>query len=463
PEFGKDHAAIFRLESPVGFDGGTILTIAMDFAVNTGHAIGRPRLSVSTLPWPVGFDSDAEFVAAQEALDRFKADPGALTEADRGALFAWYRTTDSDWRDRAKKVREHAEQRPAPGRAKVMVCSEGVPAIRTHTQGGDYLENTHFLKRGDPNQKGEIATQGFLTNLVFASEGVDRWKKQSPDGARTPFLRTALAEWITDYDYGAGFLLARVMVNRLWQHHFGRGIVSTPSDFGMQGEAPSHPELLDWLALELVHNGWRLKPIHKLIMTSATYRQSAAIDEAKMAIDDQNRLIWHFPRQRLEAEIIRDAMLAVSGTLDDTMYGPGTLEPHDRRSIYFMVKRSKLIPMMTLFDAPDATQGLGERATTTIAPQALLMMNNDLVRKCAANFAARVCPDAETQTDAVVREGYRIALGRAPDETELADSMAFIEAQTASYAEAGNENPKAAAIQDFCQVLMSLNEFVYID
>ncbi len=463
PEFGKDHSAIFRLESPVGFDGGTILTITLDFAVNTGHTIGRPRLSVSTLPWPVGFDSDAEFNAAQEALDRSKADPGVLADADRGALFAWYRTTDSDWRDRAKKVREHAEQRPAPGRAKVMVCSEGVPAIRTHTQGGDYLEYTHFLKRGDPNQIGEIATQGFLTNLVFASNGVDYWQTQPPDGARTPYLRTALAEWITDYDYGAGFLLARVMVNRLWQHHFGRGIVSTPSDFGMQGEAPTHPELLDWLALELVHNGWRLKPIHKLIMTSATYRQSAAIDDAKMAIDNQNALIWHFPRQRLEAEIIRDAMLAVSGTLDDTMYGPGTLEPHDRRSIYFMVKRSKLIPMMTLFDAPDATQGIGERATTTIAPQALLMLNNNLVRKCAANFASRVCPDAATQSDAVVREGYRIALGRAPDETELTNSTAFIDAQTASYVEAGNENPKAAAIQDFCQVLMSLNEFIYVD
>ncbi len=463
PEFGKDHAAIFRIESPVGFDGGTVLTVTLSFDVNTGHGIGRTRLSTSTLPWPVGFDDEDEYHAAQEALTRLNTDLAALTDEDRATLFAWYRTTDKDWRDRAKKVREHAELRPAPGKAKVMVCSEGVPAIRTHTQGGDYLEHTNFLKRGDPNQKGDIATQGFLTTLEFALDGADHWKVEPPEGSRTPYLRTSLAEWITDYDDGAGFLLARVIVNRLWQHHMGQGIVATTSDFGMQGEAPTHPELLDWLALELVHNGWRLKPIHKLIMTSATYLQSAAIDETKVKIDTQNKLYWRHPRERLEAEVIRDAMLSVSGTLDPTMFGPGTLDEHDRRSIYFTVKRSKLIPMMTLFDGPDATQGIGERPSTTIAPQALLMMNNDLVRTCAANLAKRICPDAATATDTVVREGYRIAVGRVPDETELADSLAFIEAQKASYAESGNEHPAASAIQDFCQVLLGLNEFVYID
>ena len=463
PEFGKDHAAIFRIESPVGFDGGTVLTLTLAFDVNTGHGIGRPRLSASTLPWPVEFNSEPEYDAAQEALTRFKSDPAAVTDSDRAALFAWYRTTDKDWRDREKKVREHAALRPAPGQAKVMICSEGVPAIRTHTQGGDYLEYTHFLKRGDPNQKGDIATQGFLTTLEFAADRETHWKVEPPEGSRTPYLRTALAEWITDYDNGAGFLLARVIVNRLWQHHMGRGIVATTSDFGMQGDAPTHPELLDWLALELVNNGWRLKPIHKRIMTSAAYCQSAAVDDARMKIDNQNKLYWHYDRQRLEAEVIRDAMLAVSGTLDPAMFGPGTLDEHDRRSIYFTIKRSKLVPMMTLFDAPDANQGIGVRPATTIAPQALLMMNNHLVRKCAANFAQRICPDAATAADVVVREGYRIALGRVPDETELADSVAFIETQKASYSESGNESPAAAAIQDFCQVLMGLNEFVYVD
>ncbi|MCC6696807.1 MAG: PSD1 domain-containing protein [Candidatus Hydrogenedentes bacterium] len=463
PEFGKDHAAIFRIETPAGFAGGTILTVTLTFDVNTGHGIARPRLSVSNLPWAVGFDSERQHRAAQEALTRIKGDPATLTDADRDVLFAWYRTTDGDWRDRAKKLREHEALRPKPGQAQVMVCSEGLPAIRTHTQGGDYLENTHFLKRGDPNQKGDIATQGFLTALQFAADGEGHWKVNPPEGSRTPYLRTSLAEWLTDCDNGAGFLLARVIVNRLWQHHMGRGIVATPSDFGLQGEPPTHPELLDWLAIELVNNGWRLKPIHRIIMTSATYRQSAAIDEAKMAADNQNKLCWHHPRKRLEAEIIRDAMLSASGTLDPTPFGPGTLEPHQRRSIYFFVKRSKLIPMMTLFDAPDATQGMGERPATTIAPQALLMMNNALVRQCASSLAQRVCPQQAVAPDEAVRAAYRLCVGRAPDDVELTDALAFLKEQEQSYLTEGNQDAGGAALADFCQILLSLNEFVYVD
>ncbi|MCC6489705.1 MAG: PSD1 domain-containing protein [Candidatus Hydrogenedentes bacterium] len=463
PEFGKDHAAIFRIETPVGFAGGTVLTITLTFDVNTGHGVARPRLSITNLPWAVGFDSEHEHRTAQEALARIKADPGTLADADRDALFTWYRTTDNDWRDRAKKVREHEALRPKPGQAKVMICSEGVPAIRTHTQGGDYLEHTHFLERGDPNQKGDVAPQGFLTALQFASAGEDHWKQHPPEGARTPYLRTSMAEWLTDYDNGAGFLLARVIVNRLWQHHMGRGIVATPSDFGLQGEAPTHPELLDWLALELVNNGWRLKSIHRTIMLSASYRQSAAIDDAKMAADNQNKLYWRHPRKRLEAEIIRDAMLSASGMLDATPFGPGTLEPHQRRSIYFFVKRSKLVPMMTLFDAPDATQGMGERPATTIAPQALLMMNNALVRQCASALAQRVCPQETAAPEEAVRHAYRLTLGRAPAEGETAEALAFLQDQEKSYANDGSQNAKGAALVDFCQMLLSLNEFVYVD
>src|SRR5206468_1186641 len=161
----------------------------------------------------------------------------------------------------------------------------------------------------------------------------------------------------------------------------GRGIVATPSDFGAQGEKPTHPELLDWLAGELIRNGWRLKPIHKLIMTSAVYMQTGVSDEARAAQDRENMLFWRHPAPRLEAEVIRDAMLAVSGALDPTMYGPGTLDPdHKRRSVYFFVKRSKLVPMMVLFDAPDSLQDIAARPTTTVAPQALLMLNNAAVR-----------------------------------------------------------------------------------
>jgi Protein of unknown function (DUF1553) len=194
-------------------------------------------------------------------------------------------------------------------------------------------------------------------------------------GARTPWKRAALADWITDVDRGAGSLLARVIVNRLWQHHFEQGLVATPNDFGHQGAGPTHPELLEWLADQLIQNHWRLKPIHKLIMTSAVYMQDSSRTETAaprtrpsespassqefhssparaafskgMDLDPDNQLLWRYPRHRLEAEIIRDAILAVSGRLDPAMFGPGSLdEGMNRRSIYFTVKRSKLIPMM---------------------------------------------------------------------------------------------------------------------
>src|SRR5262249_44725898 len=152
----------------------------------------------------------------------------------------------------------------------------------------------------------------------------------------------------------------------------GRGIVGTPSDFGYQGERPTHPELLDWLARELIDSGWSLKHVHKLILTSAVYLQTSDHDKRRAAVDPENRLLWRHTPRRLEAEVIRDAILAASGDLDGRMFGPGTLDPtHKRRSIYFTVKRSKLVPTMVLFDAPDALGGLDVRPTTTIAPQAL--------------------------------------------------------------------------------------------
>ncbi|HEY2881179.1 MAG TPA: PSD1 and planctomycete cytochrome C domain-containing protein, partial [Pirellulales bacterium] len=167
----------------------------------------------------------------------------------------------------------HWARMPLPHTVKALVCSEGLPAIRLHTQGPDYYDTTFQLKRGDLNQKIEPAKPGFLQVLEREGENEDHWRDTPPPGSRTPYNRRALANWITDADAGAGQLLARVIVNRLWQHHFGRGIVATPSDFGAQGLRPTHPELLDWLAGQLIRNGWRLKPLQKLIVTSATYME----------------------------------------------------------------------------------------------------------------------------------------------------------------------------------------------
>jgi hypothetical protein len=374
----------------------------------------------------------------------------------------WYRTIDTEWKKLNQKVQDHAKKAPQP--PKMMISSEGLPAVRLHTQGADFLNETHFLRRGDVNQKDGLAAPGFLQVLLPGAEADNRWQASPPAGWRTSYRRRALAEWITDTENGGGRLLARVIVNRLWQHHLGRGIVATPSDFGNRGEAPTHPELLDWLATELIKNGWRLKPMHKLIMSSAVYQQTSQFDEAKAKLDRDNKWCWRRPVRRLEGETIRDSMLTVGGVLETRMYGPGTLdESSKRRSIYFTVKRSKLQPMMQVFDAPDGLTSIGDRPTTTIAPQALLLLNNPQVRTYARGFARRIAPDEKTTVETAVPAGYLMALGRPPTADELADSSAFVKAQLESYQKANKADGRELAFADFCQVLMCLNEFVYVD
>jgi hypothetical protein len=351
---------------------------------------------------------------------------------------------------------------PATQRNRVymMICSEGIPAVRCHTQGPDYYDKTYFCKRGDVNQKEGEATQGFLTVL---ENGGGAWTAHASQAlsAQCSFRRTALANWMTDTRSGAGQLLARVIVNRLWQHHFGRGLVATPNDFGAQGERPTHAELLDFLASELIRHDWHLKPIHKLIMTSSVYMQENGYDDHRNAVDPDDRLLWRRPLVRLEAEAIRDSMLSVSGLLDSTMYGPGTLdESMRRRSIYFFVKRSKIIPLMLLFDAPNSLSGMGARATTTVAPQALAMMNNPQVQVYARGLAARV---KAASADESIRMTYRLALCREPSEREADDGASFLREQSQQYRAAGSNDADLAALVDFCQAILSLNEFVYVE
>jgi hypothetical protein len=255
-----------------------------------------------------------------------------------------------------------------------------------------------------------------------------------------------------------------VIVNRLWQHHLGRGIVATPSDFGAQGERPTHPELLDYLADGLIQGGWRLKDMHKLMMTSAVYMQATDVDARRAKVDPDNLLLWHRSRQRLEAEAIRDAMLAASGLLDERMCGPGSLdESNRRRSIYFTVKRSQLVPSMVLFDAPDALQGLGQRSSTTVAPQALAMLNSAQIQGYARAFAKGLLMKEGNDIDQAIRRGYLTSLGRPPDSDELAESTEFVKLAIESYQAAGKSDAVEVAWADFCQILFSLNEFIYID
>jgi hypothetical protein len=238
----------------------------------------------------------------------------------------------------------------------------------------------------------------------------------------------------------------------------GRGIVATPNDFGAQGMKPTHPELLDYLASELIDGGWKLKRIHRLIMTSSGYMQSSDFNEKAFAADSENTLLWRHPKMRLEAEAIRDSMLFVSGLMDPTMYGPGTLdESMKRRSIYFFVKRSKLMPLMTLFDAPEPLSSMGQRVATTIAPQALALMNNPQVREWASGFAGRLKGKSPAEA---VKLGYEIALGREASAEEQTDSLKFLEEQRQAY---GGGNASDLALEDFCQSLLCLNEFLYVE
>jgi hypothetical protein len=462
---GTLQSALFETTKPVGFDGGTLLTCTLKFEQNTERSLGRLRLSVSGTTQ----NASAEERPVPEQVVRMLGVPRESRSADQtAALLRWYRHLDPGWQQLDQPVQEHLRAEPQPDIATVLVSSEGLKAVRLHTQGEDFFEQTYFLRRGDPNLKRGVAPLGFLQVLMRVEEEKQPWIVAPPEGARTSFRRTSVANWMTDVQHGAGSLLARVMVNRLWRHHLGSGIVRTPSDFGNRGELPTHPDLLDWLAVELVRHDWQLKPIHKQIMLSGLYRRSGELEEEKVRLDELNRLFWRRQRRRLEAEVIRDSLLAVSGSLDERMFGAGTLDPEQsRRSIYFTMKRSKLVPMMQVFDAPDALSGMGRRPSTTIAPQALLLMNNPVIRERARGFARRMTLPADDSPDDVpnelVQQAYLLALGRPPDAEELSASIGFIEHQAESYAADGETGGRETALCDLCHALMCLNEFVYVE
>lgn len=352
-----------------------------------------------------------------------------------------------------------------PPTVKVQVTSEGFPHTKHHADGRGFphfYPQVHFLNRGDVQQKDGVADPGFLQVLMTPESKVQDWKVQPPaDWKRTRFSRASLANWLTDVENGAGHLAARVIVNRLWHHHFGRGLVATPNDFGLQGEPPSHPELLEWLAGDLVHNGWKLKRLHKLIMLSAVYRQSAIHDEARANVDRENTLLWRWQPRRLEAEAVRDALLSTSGLLDRNMYGPGTLDQNmRRRSVYFFIKRSQLIPVMMLFDWPEHLVGIGRRGSTTVAPQALAFLNSPQCRQYAEGLAKQVTGESPADR---VSSAYRLAYQREPAASERTAAVAFLTAQTTRHQTAGIAQAEHFALVDLCQALMSASEFIYIE
>jgi len=394
-----------------------------------------------------------------------KFDP--IPSADYYAMAAVFATTiraEVDY-DPAARIEEGGEAPAgAAPRAKALVATEGLRPLKHHADDRGFphfYADVHFLARGDVRRKTAVAPPGYLRVLMRDGYGSDHWRVTPPEGwNRTSFRRAALANWLTDVEHGAGPLAARVIVNRIWLHHFGRGLVATPSDFGKQGDPPTHPELLEWLARDLVANGWRLKRIHRAIMTSEAYTRSSGFDEGRASADPDNRSYWRFVPRRLEGETIRDAMLAVSGLLDPTPFGPASLDPAmRRRSVYFFIKRSELIPTMMLFDWPEHLVGIGRRARTTTAPQALAFLNNPRIRSYAEGLASRVEPRAGGER---IDEAYRLCFGRRPDERERGAAAAFLADQSAAYADAGESDAERRALVDYCQTLFCTNEFAYL-
>ena len=276
--------------------------------------------------------------------------------------------------------------------------------------------------------------------------------------------RLALAEWLTRPDHP---LTARVMVNRLWQQHFGRGLVGTANDFGKLGETPTHPELLDWLAVTFVEQGWSIKKMHRLMLTSQTYRQASAVrgDAVGMKKDAENRLLWHMPTRRLQAEQIRDALLLTTGKLDRTAGGPSVELTSPRRSIYLKVRRNTRDPLMDTFDMPENINSTAQRNVTTTPTQALLLLNAPAMIEHSKAFADRLHRDEPRDEERRIEHAVRIAWGRGPTDDERSMAREFLQEQEAKLRSASPApaDPHRAAWNDLCHVLLDANEFLYVD
>ena len=376
------------------------------------------------------------------------------------------------------EIQEFARYNERVGRLKKAILRVAPLAMSlTHALGPPYGPNvptTYVLQRGEWNRPGEPVKPGFLSAIEGHSNPAvliqDRFKS-----IPTRFRRLVLANWIASPDNP---LTARVMVNRMWQHHFGRGIVATPSDFGKNGAPPSHPELLDWLSTRFVKAKWSVKAMHRLILNSATYRQASIRQDSQAEkIDRDNRLLWRFNRRRLDGEVIRDSILAVSGRLNSARGGPAVFPPLPKgldeaqkvqtvniwetthgpegrkRSIYTYQRRSLSLPLLELFDAPVCNDSRDHRRNSVTALQALTMYDGEFVNEEVRHFANRVLKETNSDVDKGYLRAFQLSLGRKPRDWEL-------EQVKESLGSVGSLEDTLLAL---CRVLLNSNEFIYVD
>ncbi len=351
------------------------------------------------------------------------------------------------------------------------------PKIRALWSRGD-PSPTYLLQRGNYLNAGAEVGPGVLSVLT---DGKTPFTVEPPwPGAKTTGRRLALARWLTGPDHP---LTARVLVNRVWKHHFGSGLVTSLANFGKTGAAPTHPELLDWLATEAVRNHWSLKSLHRLMVTSRTYRQSSLQSSAALASDPDNRLLSRMPLRRLEAETVWDSLLAVTGKLDDTPFGPPmevdvrgdgliTVRRRNgvgRRSVYVLHRRTKLPTILESFDSPQMGPNCVERGESIVAPQALHLLNNATVHDLAAQFAERIRREAGEDVDRQIELVHQLAIGASPQTDERRIAHEMLAQMTGQWRQSLKDTPDAAreaadkALKNYCHAILNSAAFVYVD
>ncbi|HKI34494.1 MAG TPA: DUF1549 and DUF1553 domain-containing protein [Gemmataceae bacterium] len=406
---------------------------------------------------------DREVKAQRDSLaaaaQRLKtsADLVKLTDDDLAKRFPAFASLREDVQ---KTIAVREKERPPP-LEKVAAFVETDPSPPPH----------HVLKRGQHNAPGAEVAPG-VPAAFCTSANVYR-PEPKPAGRVSSGRRTAFAKWVTSPENP---LFARVLVNRVWQHHFGTGLVSTPDNLGRSGAKPSHPELLDYLATEFVRGGWSVKSLHRLILASAVYRQASAPPEKAAEADPDNRLLSCYPLRRLDAESLRDAMLLVSGELDQRLGGPyvashrtadGSVEiapSHDgarRRSVCLQQRRTQVVTLLQLFDAPALLGPCATRTTSTVPLQSLALLNSEFPRLRARAFARRLDHEAGTDPETRLGMAFRLACGRPPAAEELAAARRFLAAQAKVYA--GEKDAAERTWIDLCQMVLASNAFLYVE
>lgn len=344
-----------------------------------------------------------------------------------------------------------------------------LPQLAVVTERGGETPAHHVLVRGNYMKPGKPAEAGVPAIL---SIGKNEYCI-SPGASKTSGRRLAFAKWLTSPEHP---MVARLMVNRIWQNHFGVGLVVTPDNFGVTGARPSHPELLDYLASEFVKNGWSIKSLHRLIVNSATYRQGSAARQSSFAKDPENVLLWRYPMRRLDAESIRDGMLRVSGEMDAAIGGPYVPVKMDatgqvivdeaqagakRRSLYLQQRRTQPAAVLEVFDGAQMNPNCSRRIPSTVSLQSLTLLNSEFARQRGQKFAERLAKEAGADPAKRIELAFRLALGRSPKTDERAAAEEFLAAQKAAYA--GKADGGENAWADFCQMVLASNGFLYVD